>query len=206
MSSVTVPAFQATIALLALLSAASAQNTSPSTAPELVALQQSMQRTKKVTAKFTQVRHLAALHDALMTEGALEYQNGGRLVWRTFAPSASELVMEGAHVTISYPGMGSAQTIDFSSDPGMARVFETIRSVLQADLDRLGALFTVTVRRRQPLSISLSPRSKALAETLKRIQLDFDGSFRLVHVTLGETDGDSTEISFREQVIETSAN
>jgi outer membrane lipoprotein-sorting protein len=185
-----------TIVLLALQGPAKPPEPLP---PELLALRQALQRTERLSARFTQTRHLAVLRDALITEGTLEYQRGGRLLWRTLPPAESELVLEGQHVTIRYPGMGAAQTVDFSSEPGMGRVFETIRAVLQADLDRLLPLFTLTVERKEPLSISLTPRTKELAKTLRRIQLDFDRSLHLVHVLLNEPDGDWTEISFRDQ-------
>jgi outer membrane lipoprotein-sorting protein len=178
--------------------------TPPAVPPELTALRASLQRTAKVSAKFTQTRHLAALHDALTTEGALEYVRGGRLVWKTLPPSESELVLDGQRVTIRYPGMAGVQDIDFSSEPGMGKVFETIRAVLQADLDHLDALFTVGIRRKAPLSLVLTPKTEQLGRTLRRIGLDFDQQFRLVHVRLEEPDGDSTDIAFRDQVIETS--
>lgn len=174
--------------------------------PELLALRETLQRTEKLSARFTQTRHLAALRDALVTEGTLEYQKGGRLVWRTLPPAESELVLDGQNATITYPGMGAAQSVNFSSEPGIGRVFETIRAVMQADLDRLVPLFRVTVERKEPLSISLSPRSEELARTVRRIQLDFDRSLRLVRVVLAEPDGDSTEISFRAHNIQTAAH
>jgi outer membrane lipoprotein-sorting protein len=195
------------VALTLLFALQAAAATPPEPLPrELLALRDSLQRTAKLSARFTQTRHLAALHDALITEGTLEYQKGGRLVWRTLPPAESELVLEGQHVTISYPGMGAAQTVDFSSEPGMGKVFETIRAVLEANLDGLLPLFTLTVERKEPLSISLSPRTEELARTLKRIQLDFDRSLRLVRVLLNEPDGDSTEISFRDQKIQAAAH
>jgi outer membrane lipoprotein-sorting protein len=194
------------LAMLALLASppVAAAPTEP-LSPELLGLREALQRTKKMSARFTQTRHLAALHGALTTEGTLEYENGGRLVWRTLPPAASELVLDGQQVTISYPGMGGAQTINFSTDPGMGRVFETIRAVLQADLEQLQPLFKLSLARKEPLSLSLSPRTPELAKTLRSIQLDFDRSLRLVHVGLTEPDGDSTEISFRDHVIQTRA-
>ncbi len=174
--------------------------------PELVALRDSLKQTKKMSARFTQVRHLAALHGAMTTEGTLEFDNGGRLVWKTLPPAASELVLDGQQVTISYPGMSGAQTINFSSDPGMGRVFETIRAVLQADLEQLQPLFTLAIVRKDPLSLSLAPRNAELARTLRLIHLDFDRRLRLIHVGLTEPDGDSTEISFRDHVIQTLAH
>jgi hypothetical protein len=171
--------------------------------PELLAVRDSLQRTVKVSARFTQTRRLAALRDVLITKGVLEYQKGGRLVWRTLPPAESELVLEGQHATISYPGMGAAQSVDFSAEPGMGRVFETIRAVLQADLDRLLPLFALKVERKAPLTVSLTPRNDELARTLRRIQLDFDRTSRLTHVVLNEPDGDVTEISFKDQHVET---
>ncbi len=173
---------------------------------ELLALRESLQRTEKLSARFSQTRHLAALRDALITEGTLEYQKGGRLVWRTFPPAESEVVVEGQRVTISYPGMSATQTVDLSSEPGMGKVFETIRAVLEADFDRLLPLFNLTVERKEPLSVSLTPRTQELARTLRRIQLDFDRSLHLARVLLNEPDGDSTEISFRDQRIQASAH
>lgn len=196
----------ATTALLILNSAAPASSAPESIPPELSALRESLRRTEALSAKFTQVRHLAALHDALTTEGTLEYKRGGRFVWRTSPPSESELVMDGKRVTIHYPGMGAEKTIDFSTEPGMAKVFETIREVLQGDIDNLAALFTVSIRKKEPLSLSLSPRTEALSRTVSRIQLDFDRQLHLVHVTLGEPDGDSTDISFRDHVVQSSAH
>jgi Outer membrane lipoprotein carrier protein LolA len=187
-----VPSLFATAAFHALLASSDPAPGAP-LPRELVALRESLQRTQKLSARFTQARHLAALHD-------------GRLVWRTLPPAASELVLDGQQVTISYPGMGGAQTIDFSSEPGMGRVFETIRAVLQADLEHLESLFTLTVERQNPLSVALTPRTQELARTLRRIQLDFDARLRLVHIVLKEPDGDSTEISFRDHVIQTSAH
>jgi outer membrane lipoprotein-sorting protein len=196
----------ATTALLILNSAAPVSSAPESIPPELSALRESLRRTEALSAKFTQVRHLAALHDALTTEGTLEYKRGGRFVWRTSPPSESELVMDGKRVTIHYPGMGAEKTIDFSTEPGMAKVFETIRAVLQGDIDNLAALFTVSIRKKEPLSLSLSPRTEALSRTVSRIQLDFDRQLHLVHVTLDEPDGDSTDISFRDHVVQSSAH
>lgn len=193
------------LATTALLAAPAAEP-SKSVPPELSALREALQRTVKVSAKFTQTRHLAALHDVLTTQGALEYQNGGRLVWKTFPPSESELVLEGQRVTITYPGMGGTQDVDFASEPGMGKVFETIRAVLQADLDHLRELFTVSIKRKEPLSLTLKPRTQQLSRTLRRIQLDFDHQLRLVHVHLDEPDGDSTDIVFRDHQIQTSAH
>ncbi|MGO9767522.1 MAG: outer membrane lipoprotein carrier protein LolA [Myxococcaceae bacterium] len=196
----------ATTALLALNSAAPASTAPPSIPPELSALRESLKRTETLSAKFTQVRHLAALHDALTTEGTLEYRNGGRFVWRTSPPSESELVMDGKRVTIHYPGMGAEKTVDFSTEPGMGKVFETIRAVLQGDIDNLSALFTLSIRRKEPLSVSLSPRTEELARTVSRIQLDFDRHLHLIHVALDEPDGDSTDISFRDHLVQPPAH
>ena len=186
-----------------LLSAAPASPSTPApVAPELRALKDSLSRTRKVSARFTQTRHWAALQDALVTHGSFQYQKGGRLVWRTDKPSESELILEGQSAVIRYPALGTSQAIDFSAEPAMARVFDSISAVVQADLDRLQPLFELTLERKAPLRLVLEPRSAELAQTVQRIQLEFDAKHHLMKVLLDESGGDRTEIAFREHVTE----
>lgn len=169
--------------------------------PELTALRESLARTQKLSARFTQTRHWAALQDALVTEGTFEYQKSGRLVWRTAAPAESELVVENRTALMRYPALGTTESIDFSSDPGMARVFESIGAVLQADLEKLLPLFVLAVEGKAPLRLTLTPRTKELAEVVQRIRLAFDGQLRLTRVSLEEASGDRTDITFREHSV-----
>lgn len=171
-------------------------------APELKALRESLARTRKVYAHFTQTRHWAALQDALVTHGSFQYQKGGRLVWRTDKPAESELVLEGQSAVIRFPALGTSQAIDFSEEPGMARVFDSISAVVQADLERLRPLFELTLERKAPLRVVLRPRSEELARTVQRIQLEFDAKHLLQRVRLDEAGGDHTEIEFSGHVVE----
>ena len=173
-----------------------------STAPELEALRATLKRTESVSARFKQTRHWAALQDRLETQGRFEYRKGGRLLWHTDPPAESDLVLEGQTATIHYPALGTTQRIDFSSEPGIGKVFESIRAVLQADLERLESMFEVTIERKAPFALALTPRSKELARVVHRIRLDFDAQQRLVHVVLEEGAGDRTEIAFTQHAIE----
>ena len=175
----------------------------PSLPPELNSLRESLRRTVSLTARFEQTKHLKALQDALVTTGRLQYRRGGRLVWHTDPPGESELVLEGTTATLKMPGMSNGQAFDLSSEPGMGKVFETLRAVLEADLERLTPLFELQVLRSRPLAVSLKPRTEAIARALQAIRLDFDASDRLLHVSLKEPDGDRTDIAFRDHVIET---
>jgi outer membrane lipoprotein-sorting protein len=173
--------------------------------PELAALRESLARTQKLSARFTQTRHWAALQDALVTEGTFEYQKSGRLVWRTSPPAESELVIENRTALLRYPALGTTESIDFSSDPGMGRVFESIGAVLQADLEKLLPLFALTVEGKAPLRLTLTPRTKELAEVVQRIRLSFDGQLRLTRVSLEEAGGDRTDITFRDHSVVTAS-
>jgi outer membrane lipoprotein-sorting protein len=175
----------------------------PSLPPELRSLQQSLRRTVSLSARFEQTKHLKALQDALVTTGRLQYRRGGRLVWHTDPPGESDLVLEGTTATLKMPGMSTGQAFDLSSEPGMGKVFETLRAVLEADLERLDPLFELQIVRSRPLAVSLKPRTEALARALQTLRLDFDDRNRLLRVSLREPDGDRTEIVFRDHVIET---
>jgi len=137
-----------------------------------------------------------------VTTGKINYRKGGRLVWHTDPPNESDLTLEGTTATLKMSGMSSSQAFDLSSDPGMGKVFETLRAVLEADLERLTPLFELQVVRSRPLEVSLKPRTDALARVLQGIQLDFDSQYRLLQVSLKEPDGDRTDIAFRDHVIE----
>jgi outer membrane lipoprotein-sorting protein len=188
------------VLLPVLLGLTPAQSTLPA---ELAPLREALQRTVSVSAHFEQTKHLKSLQDVLVTTGQLHYRRGGRLVWHTDPPSESDLVLEGATATLKMPGMSSAQAFDLSSEPGMGKVFETLRAVLEADLDRLTPLFELEILRARPLDMSLKPRTEALARALQSIRLAFDARYQLVRVSLREPDGDRTDIVFRDHVIVT---
>lgn len=189
-----------TVLLPVLLGLTSAQSTLPA---ELTPLREALQRTVSLSAHFEQTKHLQALRDKLVTTGQLNYRRGGPLVWHTNPPGESDLVLEGTTATLKMPGMASAQAFDLSSEPGMGKVFETLRAVLEADLERLTPLFELRILRARPLELSLKPRVEALARALQSIRLAFDSRYRLIQVSLREPDGDRTDIAFRDHVIET---
>ncbi len=170
---------------------------------ELSKLRESLQRTRRLSAQFKQTRHWAALHDALVTQGTVRYEKGGRLVWRMDPPTESEVIIDDQRATIHYPALGTTQTLDFSAEPGLGRVFQSIRSVLEADLDRLQPIFELKLDRKVPLSLTLKPRLREVSRTVERIRLEFDKQLRLTHVRLDEAGGDWTEIVFHDHVIET---
>jgi len=170
--------------------------------PELGPLRESLQRTRSLSARFEQTKHLKALRDTLVTTGRLSYRRGGRLVWHTDPPSESELVLEGTAATLTMSGMSSPQSFDLTSEPGMGKVFQTLRAVLEADLESLLPLFELRIDRARPLRVSLKPRSEALSRSIQAIELEFDPEYRLRHVSLQEPDGDRTDIAFRDHVIE----
>jgi hypothetical protein len=118
-------------------------------------------------------------------------------------PSESEVILDDQRATIHYPALGTTQTLDFSAEPGLGKVFQSIRSVLEADLDRLQPIFELRLDRKVPLSLTLKPRLPEVSRTVERIRLEFDKELRLTHVRLDEAGGDWTEIVFHSHVIET---
>lgn len=170
--------------------------------PELTALRTSLQRTRQLSARFKQTRHWAALQDALVTQGSVRYEKAGQLIWHTDPPAESEVILDGQRATIHYPALKTTQTVDFASDPGLRKVFQSIRSVLEADLESLEPLFELQLNRSVPLSLTLKPRLPEVSRTVKRIQLEFDKELRLTQVRLDEPGGDWTEIAFHSHVIQ----
>ncbi|MGQ0505782.1 MAG: LolA family protein [Myxococcaceae bacterium] len=173
--------------------------------PAVVALKKRLASTRSLTAKFTQKRHWAALKDTLVTEGTIQSDRSGKLVWRTEKPSANELTFDGKTATLKFPAVNTTQTFDLSAEPGMAKVFESITAVLKADLERLVPLYTVRILKPSPLSLELTPRNEAVASVVSKLKLDFNAASDLTGVVLDESGGDSTEITFKDHVLKTDA-
>ncbi len=184
---------------LALLAAAPSASTTE-TSPEIAALQKKLAGTAMVAGSFTQTRRWAALRDSLVTHGTFQWTRGGKMTWRTLPPAESELVVEGSQATMRYPALGTTQSFDFGGDPGMAAVFDCIAAVLRADFEKLAPQFDVRVTLREPLGVSLKPRSTELAKVIAGIELTFTARNDLARVVLYEGGGDQTEISFKDQV------
>ncbi len=173
--------------------------------PSMIALRKRLAATESLTARFTQKRHWAALKDTLLTEGTLQYDRSGKMVWKTEKPSVSELTLEGASATMRFPALNTTQKFDLSSEPGMAKVFESITAVLKADLERLVPLYAVRVRKAAPLELELTPRNPQVASVVSRLHLTFNATPDLTGVTLEEPGGDSTEIAFRDHAVKMAA-
>ncbi len=123
-------------------------------------------------------------------------------MWRTDPPAESEVILDDQRATIHYPALGTTQTVDFASDPGLRKVFQSIRSVLEADLESLEPIFELQLNRSVPLSLTLKPRLPEVSRTVERIRLEFDKELRLTQVRLDEPGGDWTEIAFHSHVIQ----
>ena len=172
---------------------------------ELNPLRESLQKTRRMSARFKQTRHWAVLRDSLVTQGTIRYEKGGKLVWRMDPPAESEIIVDDQRATIHYPALGTTQTLDFSAEPGLGKVFQTIRAVMEADLESLQPLFALRVDRKVPLSLTLTPRSPEVSRTVKKIHMELDKALHVTLVRLDEPSGDWTEIAFRDHVIETAA-
>ena len=168
--------------------------------PELAALKKKLAQVASLSASFTQTRRWSALKDAMVTQGTFSWNRGGRLVWRTRPPAESELIVEGKQATMRYPALGTSQSFDFSAQPGMAAVFDSIAAVLQADFDRLAPLYEISVTRASPPAVSLRPRSAEMAKVISGIELTFNAKLDLASVVMLEGGGDKTEIAFQDQV------
>lgn len=178
-------------------------------APELVALQKKLAETRSLTATFVQKRHWSALKDTLVTEGDFSWAKAsgadagvaGKLVWRTRPPSETELVVEGQSATMRYPALGTTQAFDFSAQPQVGAIFDSILAVLQADLVRLEPLYNVELEKKSPLELTLKPKQQQVSKVVEKVHLTFDKQLNLAHVDMFEPGGDRTEIDFKDHRI-----
>jgi outer membrane lipoprotein-sorting protein len=185
---------------VALLLSAAPAASAPDSQPELAALKKRLASVSSLSASFTQTRRWSALKDAMVTQGTFSWSRGGKLIWRTKPPAESELIVEGKQATMNYPALGTSQSFDFSAQPGMAAIFDSIAAVLQADFEKLAPLYELSVTRASPPAVALKPRSPELAKVISGIDLTFNAKLDLASVVMLEGGGDKTEISFTDQV------
>src|SRR5579871_1099220 len=127
--------------------------------PELSALAAHLVSTQEMSARFTQRQTLAALKDALVSEGTFSWRRGGKLVWKTEKPAVSEIDLDEKGAVMKYPALGVEQAMDAQSQPQLASMFQSILAVFSADFEKLRPQFTLAVVKASPVWLDLTPKS-----------------------------------------------
>ena len=153
------------------------------------------QRTRTLSASFTQRKRLKLFRSEVTTRGRLYYARPDRLRWETLPPDASTLVVVGNRAELRLPGE-RVRTIDLRRDRSMAMLVEQLMVWLGArPADRLARWYRVKLDRHgRRYQLTLWPRSDAVRKRVAEIQVVFDGNLELRQIRLKHPGGDTSRI------------
>lgn len=141
-------------------------------------------------ARYTEIRTMKILTAPVRSSGVLRYRRPDTLEKQVLSPRPESMRVEGDRITIEDGSADSPRVLFLSEHPEVAVLIESIRAPLTGNLEKLTALFQVSLggsERRWVLS--LVPRSPRAAELVRGVYVR--GSHdRVTSVEIDERNGD----------------
>lgn len=147
-----------------------------------------------VAGRFEQRKHLPELPFPLVSEGEFSFSSQDGLYWATQLPIAAELHLNQKEMVQVQDGKEILK-LDLTDNPALSAISQILFAVLSKDWVTLQQYFTLqgeVVDRRWTLK--LHPKTDAVASFIQQITLE--GSENLTAISLVESSGDSTDITF----------
>jgi len=149
----------------------------------------------RLRAEFDQTRRSAELERPVLAHGRMLVWRDAGVLWQIEQP-VKMLVVLREDVTIQIDASGRRRTQRADSDAAAARAGRILGALLNGDTATLEQWFDIAARiDAQQWSIALTPRRGPVASFLHSMQVGGDNYVRTVAIE--ETNGDSTQISFR---------
>ncbi len=182
--------------LLALALAGGAYPSAQADAPAwgLPQLMAAMQTVRQATASYSEQKFVQMLKQPLQSTGRLIYVAPDRLQKETLAPTPSELIVIGDHLTVRQPD-GKSRDLSLSQVPEIGALIESIRATLAGDAIALSSYYTASLSgTADDWLLQLEPRDERLRKLLTIVRIQGEGtSIRSVETV--ERDGDRTEMT-----------
>lgn len=158
-------------------------------------LQAVSQTPDDLEGRFTQEKYLSVLDTVLHSSGVFDYQRGISIRWQTLKPIQNELLMTPTSISNKQAGQ-EFMRIENASNPVVALFNEIFFSVLTAEWQKLSLNFKLTGEIQDgQWHASLVPVDNAVKQVVSRVELDGDVVVR--KITLHESGGDRTVITFK---------
>lgn len=187
-------ALSALSALLALAPAAVAAPHSDTRAT-LQSITRDVARPDVLRGTFVQEKQVAGFRNPLRSEGRFVVARGRGVVWTTLKPFPSEMVVTADRILSRQADGRSRVELDAREQPALRSVNATLFALMSGDVAALSSRFDVDARREgEAWTLSLTPKSPALAKAFSALQLRGDRYVREVEIV--ETGNDRTRIRF----------
>jgi hypothetical protein len=153
-----------------------------------------------LAARFREERHLALLHEPLVSSGALYLAPPDGMLRRVDDPVASAVLVEGNRLVFS--GSGNRRTLDLDRNPAVRVYIDTFRLLLAGNIDALREIYRIEFEAAEGSSewdwlLRLRPLHSPLAETIASVEIAGRGR-TLGEFRLKKVRGDETVTRFSE--------
>jgi outer membrane lipoprotein-sorting protein len=172
--------------------------------PLLRLLRESRASCQGFATRFSQRKHLAMLDVSLESEGMIFFQRPGSVRYEILSPVRSLMVYDGKKVRCYAYSEGKWNLMNSPGATAIGQVLRQIGRWVQGDFDADQKMFEIKVvpAENEGGRIHLTPRSKAVAEYITRIEIYVEkaSDYRVTRVVIWESDVDSTDMRFRQEL------
>lgn len=182
--------------VLLLLGGASLGTASARAADDLSLVQQRVAQVQVLRGGFEQEKRIAGFKNPLRSQGSFLVAKQKGVVWTTLKPFPSEVVITGDRILSRQRDGSTRVEVDGREQPALRQVNAMMFALVSGDVATLSSKFVTQVQARPDngWTLSLKPRSAALAKAFSRIVLTGDRYVR--EVDIEEANGDRTHLKF----------
>ncbi len=166
-------------------------------ADELAALIR--ERDAKITSlscAFTQTSTAPMFSAPLVSRGRMLFRAPDALRWEYLHPVEQGFILTKERITRWENGRQTRSSLPPDQDPLALFLGRQLLAWVGADTSAIGREYAVTLVRRNPLELSLAPRSSGAREVVRELRLRFNDQGVATFVHLTETGGGSTRLDF----------
>lgn len=167
-------------------------------AEDLSLIKQRVAQVEVLRGGFEQEKRIAGFKNPLRSQGSFLVARGKGVVWTTLKPFPSEVVITGDRILSRQRDGSSRVEVDGREQPALRSVNAMMFALVSGDVAALSSRFETQVQAKagNGWSLSLKPKSAALAKAFTRIVLNGDSYVR--EVDIEEANGDRTHLRFVE--------
>lgn len=182
---------------LALLAAGTLQSAAEETPWDFARLMAELAQVQTSRARYSEVRHVAALSRPLALSGTLYYSRPARIEKHQILPFKEMVRVDHQQLTVEREG--KTRTIALASSPLVAALVESLRATLAGDGAELERLYAVQVEgEKERWALKLKPRDTEVAGVIDSINIAGSGS-QVSRVEILEPGGDSSVMTIQHE-------
>jgi len=181
----------------ALLLAATLQSAADEMPWDFARLMAEFAQVQTSRAKYSEIRHVAALREPIALSGTLYYSRPAHIEKRQILPFREVIQVDREQLTVEREG--KTRTISLAGAPQLAALIESLRATLAGDRAELERTYDVRLEgSRERWSLKLTPRDAEIASLIDSISFAGSGS-RVSRVQILEPGGDSSVMTIQHE-------